>query len=81
MAGVAFAGVHDSFWTHAGDMPVLNRLLRETFVELHSKPLLEMLLDGLRKRFPEIKPELYPDIPDLGSLDLAEVQRSEYFFS
>lgn len=43
-AGLAFAGVHDSFWTHAGDVPRMNQLLREQFVALHSQPLLEQLL-------------------------------------
>eukprot|EP00899_Mesostigma_viride_P006332 jgi/Mesvir1/156/Mv13517-RA.1 len=42
-AGVTFAGVHDSFWTHAGRVGDMNRLLREQFVELHSKPILDMV--------------------------------------
>ena len=42
-AGLSFAGVHDSFWTHAGTTAEMNRLLREQFVELHSAPLLERL--------------------------------------
>jgi DNA-directed RNA polymerase len=28
--GITFAGVHDSFWTHAGTVDVMNRLLRDT---------------------------------------------------
>jgi DNA-directed RNA polymerase len=35
--GVTFAGVHDSFWTHAGHVPVMNKLLRDKFVELHTR--------------------------------------------
>jgi DNA-directed RNA polymerase len=31
-----FAGVHDSFWTHAGNVPQMNKLLRAKFVELHT---------------------------------------------
>lgn len=34
-------GVHDSYWTHAGDADVLKRLLREKFVELYEQPVLE----------------------------------------
>jgi DNA-directed RNA polymerase len=47
-AGLAFAGVHDSFWTHAGDVPRMNQLLREQFVALHSQPLLEQLLSSFQ---------------------------------
>jgi DNA-directed RNA polymerase len=35
--GITFAGVHDSFWTHAGHVPVMNKLLRDKFVELHTR--------------------------------------------
>ena len=49
-AGIAFAGVHDSFWTHAADVPILARLLREAFVDLHSQPLLQHLHDELTER-------------------------------
>ena len=34
-------GVHDSYWTHACDVDVMNRLLREKFVELYEAPILE----------------------------------------
>lgn len=36
-AGLAFAGVHDSFWTHAGSVDEMNKILRDSFVELHSQ--------------------------------------------
>jgi hypothetical protein len=36
-AGIDFAGVHDSFWTHAGTVERMNDLLREKFIELHSQ--------------------------------------------
>lgn len=35
--GIDFAGVHDSFWTHAGTVERMNELLREKFIELHSQ--------------------------------------------
>ncbi|KVH93691.1 DNA-directed RNA polymerase, helix hairpin domain-containing protein [Cynara cardunculus var. scolymus] len=40
-AGLRFAGVHDSFWTHACDIDKMNQILREKFVELYSIPILE----------------------------------------
>ena len=46
--GIAYAGVHDSYWTHAGTVDDMNRILREQFVQLHSRPLLQNLLDEFR---------------------------------
>lgn len=40
-AGLTFAGVHDSFWTHACDVDTMNRILREKFVDLYEIPILE----------------------------------------
>ncbi|OIW16720.1 hypothetical protein TanjilG_14490 [Lupinus angustifolius] len=40
-AGLNFAGVHDSYWTHACDVDEMNRILREKFVELYEAPILE----------------------------------------
>ncbi|GFZ06778.1 DNA/RNA polymerases superfamily protein [Actinidia rufa] len=40
-AGLRFAGVHDSFWTHGCDVDRMNSILREKFVELYSMPILE----------------------------------------
>lgn len=37
----AFSAVHDSFGTHAVDMPKLARALRDTFILLHKRPLLK----------------------------------------
>ncbi|KAH9299048.1 hypothetical protein KI387_017906, partial [Taxus chinensis] len=40
-AGLTFAGVQDSYWTHACDVDKMNQILRENFVELYSNPILE----------------------------------------
>ena len=86
-AGIAFAGVHDSFWTHAADVPVLARLLREAFVELHSQPLLQQLKAELDARMLQptynrrSKKRRVPDPPGLGKLDLNQVLEAEYFFN
>lgn len=42
-SGIAFAGVHDSFWTHAADVPQCRTALREQFVQLYRQPLLQRL--------------------------------------
>ena len=77
-AGVAFAGVHDSFWTHAGTATRLNVMLRDAFVELHSRPLLEDLLAQMQAAHPDIE---FPPLPARGALDLEKVRQSTYFFS
>lgn len=78
-AGILFAGVHDSYWTHACHVEDMGRLLRETFVELHSEPLLEQLRDQFEEEYPNLAP--FPQLPKKGNLDLNQVLESEYFFS
>lgn len=34
--GLAFASVHDSFWTHAADVSAMGRIIREEFARLHN---------------------------------------------
>ncbi|KAL9262687.1 DNA-directed RNA polymerase 1B, mitochondrial-like protein [Drosera capensis] len=66
-AGLSFAGVHDSYWTHACDIDEMNRILREKF-----------LLKSFQKSFPELK---FPPLPERGDFDLREVLQSPYFFN
>ncbi|KAK2107914.1 hypothetical protein P7K49_013079 [Saguinus oedipus] len=37
--GLTFVSVHDRFWTHAADVPIMNQVCREQFVRLHSQPI------------------------------------------
>ncbi|KAL6521671.1 DNA-directed RNA polymerase 2B, chloroplastic/mitochondrial [Orobanche gracilis] len=77
-AGLNFAGVHDSYWTHACDVDEMNRILREKFVELYEAPILENLLEGFQKSFPTLS---FPPLPERGDLDLRDVLQSPYFFN
>ncbi|PNY08812.1 DNA-directed RNA polymerase 1B mitochondrial-like [Trifolium pratense] len=77
-AGMSFAGVHDSYWTHACDVDEMNKILREKFVELYQAPILENLLEYFEKTFPELK---FPPVPERGEFDLQEVLKSPYFFN
>lgn len=45
--GIAFASVHDSYWTHPSDVDLLNRLIRKEFVRLHSSDVLLNLYKDL----------------------------------
>ncbi|KAJ8774660.1 hypothetical protein K2173_017106 [Erythroxylum novogranatense] len=77
-AGLSFAGVHDSYWTHACDVDQMNAILREKFVELYEAPVLENLLKGFQKSFPKL---VFPPIPERGDFDLRDVLESPYFFN
>lgn len=77
-AGLCFAGVHDSFWTHACDVDKMNQILREKFVELYSMPILENLLESFQTSHPTLT---FPPLPDRGNFDLREVLESPYFFN
>lgn len=77
-AGLVFAGVHDSFWTHAGSVGPLSGILREQFVSLHSRPLLADLAAELEAAHPGLA---LPPVPETGDLDLEQVRASPYFFS
>lgn len=77
-AGLKFAGVHDSYWTHACDVDEMNRILREKFVELYETPILENLLESFEKSFPKLS---FPPLPDRGDFDLKDVLQSPYFFN
>ncbi|KAF2871359.1 DNA-directed RNA polymerase mitochondrial precursor [Massariosphaeria phaeospora] len=49
--GVAFAAVHDSFWTHAADIPNLNIILRDAFVRMHSEDIIGRLAAEFEARY------------------------------
>lgn len=76
--GITFASVHDSYWSHACDVPRMNKILREEFVRLHSSPLIEDLNENFKSRYPH---ETFPKIPVKGQFDLENVKKSTYFFS
>ncbi|KAF2428308.1 DNA/RNA polymerase [Tothia fuscella] len=49
--GLTFASVHDSFWTHAGDVPVMNQVLRDAFVRMHSEDIVGRLASEFKARY------------------------------
>eukprot|EP00434_Breviolum_minutum_P026231 symbB.v1.2.023188.t1/scaffold2104.1/size89385/4 len=62
--GIQFAAVHDSFWTHAGDVPMLNKSIREAFVELYEKPVLQDFYEDLCVH---LGGQQVPPVPVLGA--------------
>lgn len=73
-----FAMVHDSYAVHACDVDRLHNALREEFVRIYRKPILEKFLTEQRAVNPGI---MLPDPPRLGNLDITDVLRSDYFFA
>jgi len=76
--GIAFAAVHDSFWCHAAHADTMRDILRDQFVTLYKRPVLEDLRSNTEKRFPGLQ---LPKLPERGALDLEEVKKAKYFFS
>ena len=49
--GLSFAAVHDSFWTHATDVDTMNKVIRESFVRLHSEDIIGRLAAEFATRY------------------------------
>jgi DNA-directed RNA polymerase len=49
--GLAFASVHDSYWTHACDVDRMSGILRDCFIRLHSQDLLGDLRRDFARRY------------------------------
>ncbi|KAJ5295481.1 hypothetical protein PENANT_c001G10083 [Penicillium antarcticum] len=50
-AGLTFSAVHDSFWTHAGDIDQMNEMLRDAFVRMHSDDIIGRLASEFKVRY------------------------------
>lgn len=74
---IPFTAVHDSYWCHAAHITTMNATLRDCFVDLYSRPILEDLRASLVARYPGVA---FPPIPARGKLRLEEVRDSPYFF-
>ncbi|KAJ2604024.1 DNA-directed RNA polymerase [Coemansia sp. RSA 1722] len=51
VAGLVFASVHDSYWTHACDIDKMNAILRDQFIKLHQRPIMEDLKAEFENRY------------------------------
>lgn len=49
--GLAFASVHDSYWTHAADIDTMNSHCRNQFIKLHEENLIEKIRNEFKKRY------------------------------
>ncbi|ODV58170.1 DNA-directed RNA polymerase [Ascoidea rubescens DSM 1968] len=48
---LTFAAVHDSYWTHAGDVDRMNEIIRDKFIGLHQVDLVQRLKNEFEKRY------------------------------
>lgn len=79
-AGIAFASVHDSFWTHACDVDTMSSIIRQEFVRMYQDtPVLTKLRDSVVLSLGAHGSSL-PPLPEQGELDLTCVLNSKYFF-
>ena len=69
--------VHDSYGVHAGNVARMNQVIREEFVDMYSKPVLEQFVEEQMQR---TGIDL-PTFDSYGKLDINEVIESQYFFS
>jgi DNA-directed RNA polymerase len=77
-SSVSFAVIHDSFGVHAADTPLLAEVLRSEFISMYqnSDPL-----DQLKTKI-EVETHIeMPMLPEKGTLDLASVAESSFFFA
>ena len=77
----AFAMIHDSYGTHAGNVEVLGEVLREAFVEQYRDDVLARFRDEIAGQLSEGEAGELPAAPARGTLDLTVVLGSPYFFS
>ncbi|KAH0850013.1 hypothetical protein HID58_095872 [Brassica napus] len=77
-AGLNFAGVHDSYWTHACDVDTMNRIyLERNSLSSTAHPSLK-ITQSFQESYPNL---VFPPVPKRGGFDLKEVLKSQYFFN
>ncbi len=76
-----FAMIHDSYGCHAGHATLLRDNLRDAFVDQYTPNVLKKFRDELAEQLPEELREELPPLPEMGTLDLEQVRKSEYFFA
>jgi DNA-directed RNA polymerase len=50
-AGLTFAAVHDSFWTHAADVSTMSAILRDAFIKMHKDDIIGRLASEFKARY------------------------------
>ena len=74
-----FAMVHDSYGTHCSNVPLMQQILREEFVEMYENN--DVLADLKDHAITTLGHDELPELPKRGALDLKQVLKSDYFFA
>lgn len=72
-----FAAVHDSFATHASEVPFLQEVTKRTFIAQYD---VDNFFDYIQAQIMMFADTFSVAQPELGTLDIKEVMDSEYFF-
>jgi DNA-directed RNA polymerase len=72
-----FAAVHDSFATHASDVDKLQKVTKETFIQIYDVPNFFDIIEATVMLYKE---DFKVEQPPLGNLNIKQVKQSEYFF-
>ena len=73
-----FGAVHDSFSTHASDVEELLALTKEKFVNMYD---VDNFYNYIEDQLITNKDGLDVDQPQLGTLEIKEIENSDYFFA
>jgi DNA-directed RNA polymerase, mitochondrial len=74
----AFAMIHDSYGTHAGNTTRLAAILRQKFVDIYRTDWLQRIKAEIATYAPHVKVD---DPPARGAFDIEQVRDAPYFFS
>ena len=72
----SFAAVHDSFSTHACDVDKLLDLTKQVFIRMYDY---DNYFEVIRNFITDAEDDV--EQPTLGSLDIKEIENSDYFFA
>lgn len=75
-AGLTYASVHDSYWTHACDVETMSAIIREEFIRLHQQPLLKFLKSEFEARYSNHYIPATIQIPEEASSDLVQALKA-----
>ena len=75
-----FCNVHDSFGTTAGDVEMLNKSIREAFIDMFSKhDILNEFREDVIRQLPDKLKDKLPEVPSKGDLDINKLRESKFF--
>ncbi len=77
----SFSLVHDSYGTLAADTEVSACCIREVFVQMYQDDVLSNFRTELLELLSDKNAEKLPPVPPKGTLDLALVKQSAFFFA